>query len=95
MVAPTDSQLQAVWIAADGLPVQKRGVFLDRVVAWLQLRGSRFTDVDLDNAVRLPLRGDPGFCGLMEPRRFPPPWTVEELDVRFRQSSRTSNYHQP
>jgi hypothetical protein len=41
----------------DRLPVEKRGVFLERVVAWLQLRGCRFADVDLDDAVRLALRG--------------------------------------
>ena len=53
----SDSQLLAVWTAAEGLPVQKRGVFLERVIARLQLCGSRFTDVDLDDAVRLALRG--------------------------------------
>jgi len=57
MLALSDSQLRAVWTAAEGLPVQKRGVFLERVVARLQLCGSRFTDVDLDDAVRLALRG--------------------------------------
>ena len=57
MFALSDSQLRTVWTAADGLPMEKRGVFLERVVAWLQLRGSRFTDVDLGDAVRLALRG--------------------------------------
>ena len=57
MLALSDSQLRAVWTAVEGLPVQKRGVFLERVVARLQLCGSRFTDVDLDDAVRLALRG--------------------------------------
>ena len=51
MVAFTDSQLRVVWAAANGLPIEKRGVFLERVFARLQLtRG--FTDADLDDAVR-------------------------------------------
>ena len=57
MVAFTDSQLRAVWAAADGLPVEKRGIFLERVIAWLELRGSRLTDADLDDAVRAALTG--------------------------------------
>ena len=56
MLALTDSQLRAVWAAADRVPVEKRGVFLERVVARLQLRGS-FTDADLDDAVRAALTG--------------------------------------
>ena len=51
MVAFTDSQLRVVWAAANGLPIEKRGVFLERVFARLQLtRG--FTDADFDDAVR-------------------------------------------
>jgi hypothetical protein len=56
MLALSDSQLWAVWAAADGLPVEKRGIFLGRLVAQLQLRGSRFTNADLDDAVRLALK---------------------------------------
>ncbi len=51
MVAFTDSQLRAIWAAADRVPIEKRGVFLERVVARLQ-RQRGFTDVDLDDAVR-------------------------------------------
>jgi hypothetical protein len=57
MFALSDSQLQTVWSAADGLPAEKRGIFLERIVAWLQFRGGRFIDRDLDDAVRLALRG--------------------------------------
>jgi hypothetical protein len=57
MLALSDSQLQAVWAAADGLPVEKRGVFLGRLVAQLQLRGSRFTTTDLEDVVRSALSG--------------------------------------
>ncbi len=56
MLAFTDSQLRAVWTAADRLPVEKRGVFLERVVARLQLHRG-FTDADLDDAVRAVLTG--------------------------------------
>ena len=57
MLALSDSQLRAIWAAADGLPADKRGIFLGRLVAHLQLRGSRFTTADLDDAVRLALKG--------------------------------------
>src|SRR5262249_36107625 len=36
---------------------EKRGVFLGRLVAQLQLRGSHFTTADFDDAVRLALKG--------------------------------------
>ena len=57
MFALSDSQLRTVWNTADGLPAEKRGVFLERMVAWLQFRDGRFIDRDLDDAVRLALRG--------------------------------------
>ncbi len=56
MVALTDSQLRAVWTAADRVPFEKRGVFVERVVARLQLQRG-FTDADLDDAVRAALTG--------------------------------------
>jgi hypothetical protein len=56
MLAFTDSQLRSVWAAADGVPAEKRGIFLDRVVARLQLQRG-FTDADLDDAVRAALTG--------------------------------------
>ena len=48
----SDWQLRGIWTAADGLPVEKRGIFLGRLVAQLQLRGSRFTTADLDDVMR-------------------------------------------
>jgi hypothetical protein len=42
---------------AGKLPVEKRGTFLHRVVARLQLHGPRFTTTDFDDAVRLALSG--------------------------------------
>ena len=56
MLAFTDSQLRAVWAAAVRVPVEKRGVFLERVVARLRLH-RHFTDSDLDDAVRTALTG--------------------------------------
>jgi hypothetical protein len=56
MLALSDDQLAVVMTAASGLPVEKRSAFLERVAARLQLLGS-FTDLDLDDAVRLALRG--------------------------------------
>jgi hypothetical protein len=49
-------QLALVMTAASGLPVEKRGLFLERVAVRLTLRG-RFNDADLDEAVRVALRG--------------------------------------
>jgi hypothetical protein len=57
MVALSDSQLRAIWAAADGLPVEKRGIFLGRLVAQLQLRGLRFTTADLEDVVHSALTG--------------------------------------
>ena len=56
MLAFTDSQLRAVLAATDRIPVEKRGVFLERVVARLQ-RQRGFTDADLDDAMRAALTG--------------------------------------
>ena len=57
MFTLSDSQLRALWAAADGLPAEKRGIFLGRLVAQLQLRGSSFSTADVDDAVRLALTG--------------------------------------
>jgi hypothetical protein len=57
MFALSDSQLRTIWNAAEGLPVEKRGIYLERIVAWLEFRGGRFIDHDLDDAVSLALRG--------------------------------------
>ena len=57
MFALSDSQLRTISNAAHGLPVEKRGIYLERIVAWLKFRGGRFIDRDLDDAVCLALRG--------------------------------------
>jgi hypothetical protein len=56
MVALSDNQLAALITAAGKLPVEKRHVFLRRVVARLSLI-VRFTAPEFDDAVRLALRG--------------------------------------
>jgi hypothetical protein len=56
MVAFKDSQLRAVWAAADRVTIEKRGVFFERVIARLQQHRG-FTDADLDDAVRAALTG--------------------------------------
>jgi len=53
MLALKDHQLANLMTAASKLPVEKRGVFLERVVARLSLQGFRFTD----DAVRRALVG--------------------------------------
>ena len=50
-------QLQVVSAAADKLPAEKRSVFLDRVAARLRALGFRFSDADLDEAMRHALKG--------------------------------------
>ena len=57
MLALSDSQLRAVWAAANSLPVEKRGIFLGHLFAQLQFRGFRFTTADLDDVVRSALTG--------------------------------------
>jgi len=52
MVAFSDSQLQAVWAAADRLPFEKRGVFIERVVARLQLQAASPMPISTTRCVR-------------------------------------------
>ena len=75
MLAFTDSQLRAVWAAADRVPFEKRGVFVERVIARLQLQRA-FTDADLDDAVRAALTGLIQSAAWFR-SRFPPTWSVE------------------
>ncbi len=56
MLALSDNQLDTVLTAADKLPTEKRGVFLQRVVARLSLY-PRFTAAEFAEAVQLALRG--------------------------------------
>ncbi len=57
MLMLSEPQIEIVMTAAGGLPVEKRGLFVERVAARLQLNGTRFTAADLDAAVRLAMQG--------------------------------------
>jgi hypothetical protein len=50
-------QRAAVLAIAAGLSDEKRRTFIERLNARLGLRGSRFTDADLDKAIQVALRG--------------------------------------
>jgi hypothetical protein len=56
MLALNDNQLASVMTAAGKLPTEKRGLFLERVIARLSLT-YRFTAAEFDDAVRLALLG--------------------------------------
>jgi hypothetical protein len=55
----SDSQMKAIMIAAQPLPVEKRDTFLRRVAAHLQVRGlgRQAGDADVDAAIRTSLAG--------------------------------------
>jgi hypothetical protein len=54
--AVTDDQLKTIMTAASGLPVEKRGVFIERVVARLGLH-PRFTAAEFADAVQRAMQG--------------------------------------
>ena len=56
MLALSDNQLAAVMTAAGKLPTEKRGVFLERVVARLSLSPG-FTATEFADTVHSALRG--------------------------------------
>jgi hypothetical protein len=56
MVSLTDTELQSVMLAARGLPVEKRSVFLQRVASDLELR-QQAQRVDVDRAITTALSG--------------------------------------
>jgi hypothetical protein len=57
MFVLNDAQVATVMTTAGALPAEKRMTFVERVAAVVRLRGSRFTDADFDNAIRLALQG--------------------------------------
>ena len=58
MIGLTDTQLKIVMNAARLLPVEKRGIFLQRIAAMLALRGrGRFADTDVTDVAQLALTG--------------------------------------
>jgi hypothetical protein len=81
MLGFTDSLLRTVWAAADRVPFEKRGVFIERVVARLHAtrlhrcrsRRRRARSIDRTSPIG----------GLMAHRHFPPPWSVEDIGAAF------------
>jgi hypothetical protein len=55
MISLTDAQLDIVTTCARGLEPEKRGVYLERVAAHLQIRLSRYSDNDVATAARMAL----------------------------------------
>ena len=53
---PIPLAVSSTMAAADRVPFEKRGIFIERVVARLHLHRG-FTDADLDDAVRAALTG--------------------------------------
>jgi hypothetical protein len=56
MIGMTDHQLQIITTAANGVPVERRGIFLERVGAMLKVRW-RFSDDDVRQVAALAARG--------------------------------------
>lgn len=56
MIALTDNQLKSVMHAGNAVPVERRGIFLERCAAMLRMRG-RFTDTDVQDVTALALAG--------------------------------------
>ena len=52
MIGMTDHQLQIITTAANGVPVERRGIFLERVGAMLKVRW-RFSDDDVRQVAAL------------------------------------------
>ena len=58
MLGLTDNQLRAVMDIANGVPVEKRDLYLQRIAAMLTVRGrGHFNDADVADVARLALTG--------------------------------------
>lgn len=57
MICLNDSQLQIVMATAADLPKEKRSLFLQRLSSMINIRGRRFSDLDLDEMVKLACTG--------------------------------------
>jgi len=53
----TAEQREMIMATVAKLPPEKRGLFVERLEARLQLCGSRITATDIEDAVRVALRG--------------------------------------
>ena len=56
MIALSDHQLEIITTAANAVPVERRGIFLERVGAMLKVRGL-FSDDDVRQVAALAMAG--------------------------------------
>ena len=56
MVSLSDNQLRTIMHTANAVPVERRGIFLERCAAMLRMRG-RFSDADVQDVTALALAG--------------------------------------
>ena len=56
MVSLSDTQLKTIMHAANAVPVERRGIFLERCAAMLRMRG-QFSDADVQDITALALAG--------------------------------------
>jgi hypothetical protein len=58
MISFTDFQLLMIQQSAEPLPVEKRSIYLERIVGFLEhRRGGLFDDSDVQTAVAIALKG--------------------------------------
>ena len=73
MISVSDCQLRIVAATADLLPVEARGMFLQRVTAELRGRWD-FSDCDIEQAVRAALLDQSAARSLLEDKAAGGPW---------------------
>jgi hypothetical protein len=58
MLGLTDTQLKIIMSVANGVPVEKRDLYLQRIAAMLTTRGrGHFTDADVTDVAKLAMAG--------------------------------------
>jgi hypothetical protein len=58
MIGFSDAQLFAIQKSAESLPVEKRSVYLERIIGFLEgRRGGLFADADVQTAIAAALKG--------------------------------------
>ena len=58
MIGLTDPQLKIIMTVARGIPIERRGIFLERCGTMLRMRGyGHFTDADVADVAQLALTG--------------------------------------
>ena len=58
MIGLTDTQLKIIITVARGVPIERRGIFLERCGAMLRMRGyGHFSDTDVADVAQLAMAG--------------------------------------